>query len=136
MVEIAQKATIKNPGTEAEVTTFPVTVALDSRPPGVLPGTDIARDRDLVQHFLWRTVLPVLAPVLPGARSLARSSGDLAWLVTEAQLKPVSGSFFDGRRPSPGSPDSRDKAKISRLMDVSRSLIDQTLQEKRSSAGG
>ncbi len=38
VVEIAQKALIKNPGTEAEVTTFPVTVALDSRPPGVLPG--------------------------------------------------------------------------------------------------
>jgi HlyD family secretion protein len=38
VVEIAQRALIKNPGTEAEVTTFPVTVALDSRPPGVLPG--------------------------------------------------------------------------------------------------
>jgi len=38
VVEIAQKALIKNAGTEAEVTTFPVTVALDSRPPGVLPG--------------------------------------------------------------------------------------------------
>ncbi|QRN93409.1 efflux RND transporter periplasmic adaptor subunit [Archangium violaceum] len=38
VVEIAQKALIKNPGTEAEVTTFPVTVALNSRPPRVLPG--------------------------------------------------------------------------------------------------
>jgi HlyD family secretion protein len=38
VVEIAQKALIKNAGTEAEVTTFPVTVALESRPPGVLPG--------------------------------------------------------------------------------------------------
>ena len=111
-------------------------LACASFTPGVLPGTDIARDRDLVQHFLWRMVLPVLAPVLPGVRSLARSSGDLAWLITETQLKPVSGSFFDGRRPSPGSPGSRDKAKISRLMEVSRSLITQTLQEERSTAGG
>jgi HlyD family secretion protein len=38
VVEIAQKATIKNPGTESEVTTFPVKVALDARPGGVLPG--------------------------------------------------------------------------------------------------
>ncbi|HET9451002.1 MAG TPA: efflux RND transporter periplasmic adaptor subunit, partial [Aggregicoccus sp.] len=38
VVEIAQNATIKNPGTEAEVTSFPVTVALRTRPPGVLPG--------------------------------------------------------------------------------------------------
>ena len=38
VVEIAQKALIKNPGTEAEVTTFPVTVALNTRPARVLPG--------------------------------------------------------------------------------------------------
>ncbi|MBF5044124.1 efflux RND transporter periplasmic adaptor subunit [Aggregicoccus sp. 17bor-14] len=38
VVEIAQNATIKNPGTEAEVTSFPVKVALRTRPPGVLPG--------------------------------------------------------------------------------------------------
>ncbi len=38
VVEIAQNATIKNEGTEAEVTSFPVTVALATRPQGVLPG--------------------------------------------------------------------------------------------------
>ena len=38
VVEIAQKATVKNPGTEQEVTTFPVKVALTQRPVGVLPG--------------------------------------------------------------------------------------------------
>jgi NAD(P)-dependent dehydrogenase (short-subunit alcohol dehydrogenase family) len=111
-------------------------LAVASFTPGVLPGTDIARERDILQHLLWRWLLPLLVPVLPGVRSVSRSSGDLAWLITEAQLEPVSGSFFDGRRPSPGSPDSQDKAKISRLMDVSRRLIAQTLQEKRSAAGG
>ncbi len=38
VVQIAQQAQIKNPGTEAEVTSFPVQVALSSRPPRVLPG--------------------------------------------------------------------------------------------------
>ncbi|MBM7117325.1 efflux RND transporter periplasmic adaptor subunit [Archangium primigenium] len=38
VVQIAQQALIKNPGTEAEVTSFPVQVALSSRPPRVLPG--------------------------------------------------------------------------------------------------
>ena len=111
-------------------------LAVASFTPGVLPGTDIARERDILQHLLWRWVLPGLTPVLPGVRSISRSSGDLAWLITEAQLEAVSGSFYDGRRPSPGSPDSRDKAKISRLMDVSRSLIARTLQEECSAAGG
>ena len=38
VVEIAQKALIRNQGSEAETTSFPVTVALTARPPGVLPG--------------------------------------------------------------------------------------------------
>ena len=38
VVEIAQKALIRNPGTEQETTSFPVTVALVAKPDGVLPG--------------------------------------------------------------------------------------------------
>jgi len=38
VVEIAQKALIRNPGTEQETTSFPVTVALSKRPTGVMPG--------------------------------------------------------------------------------------------------
>ena len=111
-------------------------LAVASFTPGVLPGTDIARDRDILQHIAWRWLLPVLAPVLPGVRSLARSSGDLEWLITEAEFQTISGSFFDGRRPSPGSPDSRDKAKVSRLMEVSRSLISHMLQEEGNAVEG
>lgn len=38
VTEIAQQATIKNPGTEQEVTSFPVKVAIENRPPNVFPG--------------------------------------------------------------------------------------------------
>jgi HlyD family secretion protein len=38
VTEIAQNAVVKNPGTEAELITFPVKVALDQRPQGALPG--------------------------------------------------------------------------------------------------
>jgi HlyD family secretion protein len=38
VVEIAQNATIKNPGTDAEVTSFPVRLALTAPVPGGLPG--------------------------------------------------------------------------------------------------
>jgi HlyD family secretion protein len=51
VVEIAQKALIRNQGSEAETTSFPVTVALTARPVGVLPGMSsevkiIAESRD------------------------------------------------------------------------------------------
>ncbi len=38
VTEIAQKALIRAQGTEQETTSFPVTVALTARPPGVMPG--------------------------------------------------------------------------------------------------
>ncbi len=38
VIEIAKNATVKNAGTEAEVTTFPVRLALTAAVPGALPG--------------------------------------------------------------------------------------------------
>jgi HlyD family secretion protein len=51
VVEIAQKALIRNQGSEAETTSFPVTVAMLAAPPGVLTGMSsevkiIAESRD------------------------------------------------------------------------------------------
>jgi NAD(P)-dependent dehydrogenase (short-subunit alcohol dehydrogenase family) len=91
--------------------------------PNVVPGTEIVRNRDALQKFLWRTVAPVLAPVIPGMRHLDKSAGDLAWLLCDAYLKPASGSYFDGRKPILGSVDSRDPEKIRQVMQVSRELV-------------
>jgi HlyD family secretion protein len=38
VIEVAKNANVKNPGTEAEVTTFPVRLALTTAVPGALPG--------------------------------------------------------------------------------------------------
>lgn len=65
VTEIAQKALIRQPNTEAETTTFPVTVALTARPPGVLPGMNAevkveaeSRDSALVVPIQAVTVRP------------------------------------------------------------------------------
>ncbi len=91
--------------------------------PSVVPGTGIARERNALQRYLWRTLAPALAPIVPGMRHVNQSAGDLAWLLCDADLKPTPGSYYDGRAPDPGSPDSRDPAKIARVMQVSRDLI-------------
>ena len=100
--------------------------------PSVVPGTEIARDRNVVQRYLWRTLMPVLSHVLPGVRHIERSAGDLAWLVGEASLAGASGAYFDGRTLQPGSAESRDAAKIARVMEVSRALIADRLAPERS----
>jgi HlyD family secretion protein len=69
VVEIAQKALIKNPGTEAEVTSFPVTVALDSRPPGVLPGMS-AEVRISAETRNDVVLVPIQAVTVRSARTL------------------------------------------------------------------
>jgi HlyD family secretion protein len=93
VVEIAQKALIKNPGTEAEVTTFPVTVALSSRPPRVLPGMSAEvrisaekHDDTVLVPIQSVTVrpeksLPDYKPPVEGGLTVARRAETLAKVV-------------------------------------------------------
>jgi len=103
--------------------------------PSVVPGTEIARDRNWLQQLGWRHIMPALAPILPGARSIERSSSDLLWLVTKVDAQSISGSYVDGREVQTGSKESSDWAKIARTMQVARSLINERVyanQKKRS----
>jgi len=91
--------------------------------PSVVPGTDIARDRNILQILAWKYLLPALAPILPGARSIARSGGDLLWLVTEANAVALRGQYVNGRHVEPGSAESRDRTRIDAVAGTSRALI-------------
>jgi hypothetical protein len=91
--------------------------------PSVVPGTEIARDRNWLQQFGWKYVMPLLTPVLPGARSLSQSASDLLWLVTEADGRSLSGRYVDGRVAQAGSEESKDQAKIARAVEVGRLLL-------------
>jgi HlyD family secretion protein len=87
VVELAQRATIKNPGTEQEVTTFPVKVAIQSRPPGVLPGMS-AEVRVSTQTRNDVVTVPIQAVTLRPERLLTdsrRSEGGLAAPATHGE---------------------------------------------------
>jgi len=91
--------------------------------PSVVPGTEIALDRNRLQQLGWKYVMPLLTPLLPGTRSLKTSASDLLWLMTEADGQCLSGHYVDGRVAQPGSAESRDEAKIARVVEVGRSLL-------------
>ncbi len=83
VVEIAQKALIKNPGTESEVTTFPVKVLLDNRPAGVLSGMS-AEVRITAETRNDAVIVPIQAVTvrpekqLPDAKTAVEANTTLA----------------------------------------------------------
>jgi NAD(P)-dependent dehydrogenase (short-subunit alcohol dehydrogenase family) len=91
--------------------------------PSVVPGTEIGRDRNWLQRLGWKYIMPGLAPILPGARSIGRSASDLLWLITEADARSLTGQYVDGRLPQPGSEESRDLVKIARTVEVGHELL-------------
>ncbi len=90
VLEIAQKALIRNAGSEQETTNFPVTVALTARPPGVLPGMS-AEVRVKADNRDSAVTVPVQAVTVRPEKML----GDLAAPVEGAALKaPRSSEAF------------------------------------------
>jgi HlyD family secretion protein len=69
VIEIAQKALIRNPGTEQETTSFPVTVALVAKPEGVLPGMS-AEVKIIAEERESAIVVPVQAVTIRPEKSL------------------------------------------------------------------
>lgn len=100
--------------------------------PGLVPGTDIARERNILQVLGWKYIMSALAPVLPATRTVERSASDLLWLLTEADPLSMTGSYVDGRTVAPGSASSRDAAKIAEMAGETRAII----AEVRARRGG
>ncbi len=69
VTEIAQKALIRNQGSEQETTSFPVTVALTSRPPAVMPGMS-AEVRITAEQRESATTVPVQAVTVRPEKAL------------------------------------------------------------------
>jgi NAD(P)-dependent dehydrogenase (short-subunit alcohol dehydrogenase family) len=76
--------------------------------PGLMPGTNLARDRSAVERFAWNYILPILGWFVPGVSSSRQSARSLSRLLTEPAIAPISGSHFDYRlKQTTTSADSR-----------------------------
>src|SRR6266851_6594817 len=72
VTEIARKALIKNPGTEQEVTSFPIKVALATAPSGVYPGMS-AEVRVAAQKRDGAVVVPIQSVTVRAEKSMPDS---------------------------------------------------------------
>ena len=59
--------------------------------PGLMPGTDLARDQPAAIRFAWKNVLPTAAKLIDGASTAKRSGAMLARLLTGEHLADGSG---------------------------------------------
>lgn len=77
--------------------------------PGLMPGTDLARDYAPLARFAWRYVLPALT-VVPGVNihTPSRSGAALARLVLDPALAETTGRYFSGRHETHSSRESYD----------------------------
>ena len=79
--------------------------------PGLMPGTNLARDVSGFLQFVWYKVLPRMIPVLrvlfsPNVHSARESGEALARLAIAKDVEGVSGEYFEGTKAIPTSADS------------------------------
>ncbi len=98
---------------------LPVTVnAFD---PGLMPGTNLARDNSPAIVWAWHNVLPIMT-VFSGVNRVETSGQNLARLVLDTSLAGVSGQYFEGEKAVASSVESQDRAKQQDLWRVSVAL--------------
>ncbi|MBL7091454.1 SDR family NAD(P)-dependent oxidoreductase [Acidovorax sp.] len=74
--------------------------------PGLMPGTGLAREQSAAMYWVWNNILPLIARLLPGTSSTARSSAVLADLLVGKLRGSHNGAYFNytGGQLEPASP--------------------------------
>lgn len=84
----------------------PGTATFHSFDPGLMPGTELARDMPRMAQWAWHHVMPRLATVMPGTSTPAKSARLLVDLVTGRLGGGNNGAYFryTGRQAEPAPP--------------------------------
>ncbi len=76
--------------------------------PGLMPGTQLARDRHVMERFAWKYILPATRLFIPGVSSPQQSARSLYRLLSDASIATTTGLYFDYRlKPTSTSADSQ-----------------------------
>jgi hypothetical protein len=89
-----------------------------------MPETGLDRQYPPAIQKMYHGLAPLLTR-LPGARRVADSATDLAWLATAPELADVTGKYFTERHARPSSAQSYDKELAHQLWQQSAELTAQ-----------
>jgi protochlorophyllide reductase len=90
--------------------------------PGLMPQTGLDRDYPERTRRLYDRLTPLLVRVVPGARTVADSAGDLAWLVTNSEAAELTGAYVVRRTARRSSRESYDLDRAGQLWAASAEL--------------
>jgi NAD(P)-dependent dehydrogenase (short-subunit alcohol dehydrogenase family) len=84
--------------------------------PGLMPGTGLARDYNVVLRFFWLRVMPNILPLMrmlisPNIHSPQESAEALARLASDPDMEGISGKYFEGMSDIKSSEDSYNETK-------------------------
>ncbi|WP_158800157.1 SDR family NAD(P)-dependent oxidoreductase [Pedobacter sp. L105] len=91
--------------------------------PGLMPGTDLARESSAIEKWAWRNIMPVLR-IFDGVFSVKTSAKNFAKLLNDPTIN-VSGQYFEGPKHKKSSDDSYDQTKWKDLWNGGEQLIKQ-----------
>lgn len=88
--------------------------------PGLMPGTGLARDAGPILRFIWYHIFPALIPILRrvfhhNVHTPKQSGANLAFLVTDPNVRAKSGVYYEIRKEIPSSVDSYEESKQEEL---------------------
>lgn len=91
-------------------------ITVNAMDPGLMPGTGLAREANVIERFLWNWVLPHMIGILrllltPNTHTTQESGAALARLATAADVEGVTGKYWEGLKEIESSKDSYDKSK-------------------------
>jgi len=106
----------------------PITV--NAYDPGLMPDTGLSRNYPRLMQIGYRAATPLIAAVVPNARSSRASAKRLAALITDARYTNVSGAYLEAGKIAESSPESHDAAKAQELWEQSEQLISEALARR------
>lgn len=98
-------------------------IAVNAFDPGLMPGTQLARDHGAFERFVWNKILPALRFALPNVHNPNASGKALARLVLDPSLESISGKYFEGTRERASSEESYNQQEAAELWKTSAELV-------------
>lgn len=95
--------------------------------PGLMPGTELAREGSVLEIWAWKNIMPVMR-IFDGVFSVQTSAKNFSKMLTDSAFKEISGKYYEGPKEKKSSDDSYNKTFWNDLWKGSETMIKETFE--------